>query len=88
GGGKTRPRLGGAAVHGRVQCVRLRRQRVWSDDERVNRDWQQETDRLLSYARERGIGWTFWAYSGGNSLVENRTGEPKPGLLPALQRGF
>jgi aryl-phospho-beta-D-glucosidase BglC (GH1 family) len=59
-----------------------------SDAEAANRNWQQETDTLLSYAREVSFGWTFWAYSGGNSLIENGTGRPKQGLLPALQRGF
>jgi hypothetical protein len=32
--------------------------------------------------------WTFFASSGGNSLVKTGTQKPKPGLLPVLHGGF
>jgi hypothetical protein len=43
---------------------------------------------MLAYAKGHHLSWTFWAYSGGNSLVQSGTHEPKPGLLPTLQEGF
>jgi hypothetical protein len=50
--------------------------------------WLASLNSLMSYTKAHGIGWTFWAYSGGNSLVKPGTHKPKADLLPALQRGF
>jgi endoglucanase len=60
----------------------------YGNSKRANRNWQEETEALLATSKDERVGWTFWAYSGGNSLVEKDTGEPKPGLLPTLQGGF
>jgi aryl-phospho-beta-D-glucosidase BglC (GH1 family) len=52
------------------------------------KNWLASLDKLMSFCKEKGIGWMFWAYSGGNSIVKPGTHTPKPDLLPALQRGF
>ncbi|HEX9234697.1 MAG TPA: cellulase family glycosylhydrolase [Actinomycetota bacterium] len=51
-------------------------------------DWRSGTNQLLAYARQQDVGWVFFAYSGGNSLVTPGTNNPKPKLLPTLQDGF
>jgi endoglucanase len=60
----------------------------YGNSKRANRNWQQETEGLLATCRDQRVGWTFWAYAGGNSLVDKDTGQPKSGLLPTLQGGF
>jgi endoglycosylceramidase len=52
------------------------------------RDWQGQLAEMMAYSKAHHLSWTFWAYSGGNSLVQSGTHEPKPGLLPTLQQGF
>ena len=55
---------------------------------RPGKRWQRDTRALVSFAKANGINWTFAAYSGGNSLVQPGTDEPKPELLPILQGGY
>jgi hypothetical protein len=51
-------------------------------------DWQKETSDMLSYFKENGIHWTFWAYSGQQSLLKSPGIEVKEDLLEILQKGF
>jgi aryl-phospho-beta-D-glucosidase BglC (GH1 family) len=52
------------------------------------RDWEAQVEEMMRYCKSHRLSWTFWAYSGGNSMVQSGTHEPKPGLLPVLQGGF
>ena len=65
----------------RVQCVGGGRNLATNPG-----DWQGSTRRMLTFCKEHDIGWSYWAYSGANSLVIPRTNRPKPDLLPILQR--
>jgi hypothetical protein len=55
---------------------------------RPGKRWQRDTKALMAYAKAHGIAWTFAAYSGGNSLVQPGSDDPKPDLLPILQGGY
>jgi hypothetical protein len=49
-------------------------------------NWMVDTRDMLSFLRERGVGWALWQYSRGGLLTPQ--GDPKPGLLTVLQGGF
>jgi hypothetical protein len=49
-------------------------------------NWMSDTQDMLSYLREHGVGWALWQYSRGALLTPH--GDPKPGLLEVLQSGF
>ena len=59
-----------------------------SNSGRDTGDWQASTQQMMAFCKAHGIGWSFWAYAGANSLVVPKTNSPKPDLLPLLQRGF
>ncbi|MFN2589538.1 MAG: glycoside hydrolase family 5 protein [Actinomycetota bacterium] len=50
--------------------------------------WLKSTNSLMSYCKQNGISWTYWAYWGGTSLTQPGTQQAKPKLLAALQAGF
>jgi hypothetical protein len=50
--------------------------------------WLRDLKALMAYTKSAAVSWTFAAYSGGNSLVEPGTDQPKPQLLPTLQNGY
>lgn len=51
-------------------------------------DWQQSTVAMFAYCKAHGISWNIFAYSGTFSLVKLGTDQPKPLLIPIIQRGF
>jgi hypothetical protein len=50
--------------------------------------WLGNLRSLMDYCKANRVSWTFWAYWGGNSLIEPGTQQPKEKLLAALQAGF
>jgi len=51
-------------------------------------DWQEQVVELLNWAKTRSISWSFQAYKGSSSLIDNESDEPRPDLVPALQNEF
>lgn len=59
-----------------------------SNSGRDKGNWRESTRQMMAFFKSHGVGWSFWAYAGANSLVVPKTNDPKPDLLPLLQRGF
>jgi hypothetical protein len=49
--------------------------------------WARDLRAMMSYTRRAGIGWSFWAYDGANSLVYLHSNTPKQPLLRILRSG-
>jgi hypothetical protein len=49
--------------------------------------WQSALRRMMRVTRRAGIGWSFWAYDGANSLVYLHSETPKQPLLSILRSG-
>jgi hypothetical protein len=60
------------------------------DEAHTDPQWQADLAALMRYARDRQLGWNFWAYGGdtGSTLLDPHTGRPKPDLLAGLQAGL
>jgi Cellulase (glycosyl hydrolase family 5) len=49
--------------------------------------WLRSLRSMLSYCKERHVGWTVWSYNEARVLRQGSE-EPKAGLIPALRLGF
>jgi hypothetical protein len=50
--------------------------------------WEPSALAMLTYYKDRGLGWAVWAYAGRSSLVVSGTSDPKPQVLTLLQQGM
>ncbi len=54
----------------------------------IDPTWESDLLSLMNYCKRQGISWSIWAYSGYNSLVDLKTGQPKTRVIQAFQSGF
>lgn len=57
-------------------------------DENAPPTWKSDLQKLLSYFRQNNVHWTYWSYSGKESLIRYEDKKPKEELLHILRKGF
>jgi hypothetical protein len=50
--------------------------------------WNGQLQDMLTYCRQQGVGWSYWAYNGSDPLVDQKTDQVNLKLLDALRTGF
>jgi hypothetical protein len=51
-------------------------------------NWESDTEAAMTTWRQQGVSWIVSAYSGGNHLIDLKTGAPRADLISAYQKGF
>lgn len=57
-------------------------------EEDVTDKLRKEVSDTLKYFKDKGIHWTFWSYSGQDSLFDIKDNSPKKELIEILRKGF
>jgi Cellulase (glycosyl hydrolase family 5) len=54
----------------------------------VDPAWAADTAAMMEYCKANNVGWSFWEYGRGSSLLIPGTSRPKSDLISILQAGF